>query len=496
VIRSFSLIVTFVTLSFGAAHAAGPAFYVATNGSDSNAGTLAAPFATLGKCQTAMQNSSTIKTCYIRAGTYNLTNAGNDRCGLGNGGAAINLGSSDAGETWSFYPPDGYNNAILDGGATIVNWAGGPSPDGLYAFFCVTDATSAITFNGLQFQRFGLTVVYSGGVPIVFTNNVVHDGTTGSEIGGGGSAIEVANSVLTATHNYVYNMQGTAFDVIADTGNYDGMVISYNFIENVCQNLGDCGCIYIANPNTTTASTSATVTYNYCRDVYPTGSGTAGNGNQGVTLPAGQCLYLDEAGSGVTFEYNVCTGLMAWFTMIHGGSNNTISYNILDQGADGGPAITYTQSYPGYAGSTGTGNVFSNNIIIQNNAPNSANLGTYSHVFSGSATPVTVNDNFYYNYSSSNYYYLCNADSGCSPNVGQDATPTTGADPLIHCYGAIISASSAVGNSPTSFDILGIPANWDTPGFWGPPGFTVTRTGTAPSWPTTSGDGVTCTSTN
>jgi hypothetical protein len=52
-----------------------PAFYVAPTGSDSNAGTLAAPFATLDKCRVAMEGS-TIQTCYIRAGTYNLSSAG------------------------------------------------------------------------------------------------------------------------------------------------------------------------------------------------------------------------------------------------------------------------------------------------------------------------------------------------------------------------------------------------------------------------------------
>jgi hypothetical protein len=36
-----------------------PAFYVATNGVDSNPGTLASPFATLGAAQLAMEASST-----------------------------------------------------------------------------------------------------------------------------------------------------------------------------------------------------------------------------------------------------------------------------------------------------------------------------------------------------------------------------------------------------------------------------------------------------
>lgn len=44
------------------------AFVVAPTmgGNDSHTGTVASPFATLGKCHTAMQASSTIKTCYVR----------------------------------------------------------------------------------------------------------------------------------------------------------------------------------------------------------------------------------------------------------------------------------------------------------------------------------------------------------------------------------------------------------------------------------------------
>lgn len=105
-----------------------PAYYVATAtstpaGSDSNAGTLQAPFLTLGKCQTQMRAGST-KTCYVRGGTYALPSGG------------LVLSSSDNGETWSSYPPDGPNAAILDLGGLGASTAG------------VTLAGSGETFNG------------------------------------------------------------------------------------------------------------------------------------------------------------------------------------------------------------------------------------------------------------------------------------------------------------------------------------------------------------
>ena len=68
-----------------------PGFYVATNGSDSNPGTLASPFATLTECQTAMQGSSTT-TCYIRTGICSVT-------------SGLTFSSRDNGETWMGYPP-------------------------------------------------------------------------------------------------------------------------------------------------------------------------------------------------------------------------------------------------------------------------------------------------------------------------------------------------------------------------------------------------------
>src|SRR5271170_1217832 len=100
------------------------AFYVATTGDDTNPGTLAMPFLTLGQAQKAMRASSTIKTTYVRAGTYKPPQAGGT-CVWGNAsGSSIELTSADQGETWSFYPPDGYGSAILDGQSIAGNSGG------------------------------------------------------------------------------------------------------------------------------------------------------------------------------------------------------------------------------------------------------------------------------------------------------------------------------------------------------------------------------------
>jgi hypothetical protein len=75
------------------------AYYVSPTGSDSNPGTLASPFLTLEKAQTAMRAGSQKKT-YLRAGTYTRT-------------AQLALTSADNGETWATYSGDAADGAKL-----------------------------------------------------------------------------------------------------------------------------------------------------------------------------------------------------------------------------------------------------------------------------------------------------------------------------------------------------------------------------------------------
>lgn len=142
-----------------------PAFYVAASGgSDSNAGTLAAPFATLGKAQAAMIASGTIKTAYLRTGTYLI-------------GTQLSLTSSDNEETWSTYPLDTAKSAILrrNYNATGDDWLD-------------IDTASNITFTNLTIDggtapganTNALRYVNSNGVHI--TNNHFTNNATGVDI--------------------------------------------------------------------------------------------------------------------------------------------------------------------------------------------------------------------------------------------------------------------------------------------------------------------------
>ncbi len=74
---SASLIVLGALVAAGSAHAA--EYYVATTGSDSNAGTLAAPFATL---QKGVNTAVAGDTVWIRGGTYNITTPATSGAGV------------------------------------------------------------------------------------------------------------------------------------------------------------------------------------------------------------------------------------------------------------------------------------------------------------------------------------------------------------------------------------------------------------------------------
>ena len=155
--------------------------------------------------------SSSIKMTYIRAGTYANT--------------ALTLTSADNGETWSYYPPDGFDSAILDGGAT------GPNT-GSNVFTIL--GGSNITINGLTIQNFqqwgvGLhggaedslagfpnaTVTASNNI---IENNIFDNGYPTNDSGWAGGCVYAENQVenTTVSHNVCTNQYGQGFHFGAD----------------------------------------------------------------------------------------------------------------------------------------------------------------------------------------------------------------------------------------------------------------------------------------
>src|SRR3569832_130279 len=84
---SASLVGLAILAAAGNAHATD--YYVATTGADSNAGTMAAPFATL---QKAVNTAVAGDTVYIRGGTYKITTPATS-------GAGVNFNKSGTSDT-------------------------------------------------------------------------------------------------------------------------------------------------------------------------------------------------------------------------------------------------------------------------------------------------------------------------------------------------------------------------------------------------------------
>lgn len=429
-----------------------PGFYVSPTGSDQNPGTLARPFKTLGKAQSAMQASASIKTTYVRAGTYALTaSSAASHCDGGMGTTAIDLGAADAGETWSYYPPDGFGTAILDGGSTSTTTGVG----------CAFAADSApnLTFLGMQLQRLQYAAIWANASNgLVVSSNTIHDLTV-AVYNVGGVAVH-SSSGVTVNNNFIHDV--AYMGIGAWGGGMSNTAISGNVILSSCSAAanpggndmdgGDCGAIYTWDE--THASTHITVTNNYVRDVNVSSNGA---GDYSGCCATG--IYLDDGLSNATVSGNVVTGIKSQCFVIHGGNDDTYTDNLCDLGTSQDQRIM-TYQWDSLMLPM-TGNVIENNIIVAGTmAPGTG----YSD--GGTPTAPTIKNNAYFNYVGST------VDS--SGSNGSDANPTY-ENPQISCWDPAIASGSPVFSSPVSFVKL--------VGGWGPPGFVLPKTGSPPSWP-------------
>jgi hypothetical protein len=444
-------------------------FYVATNGNDNNPGTLSEPFATLRRAQTAMKKSS-IKTTYIRAGHYKpVTGTG---CNNG-GGATVYLTTTDTGETWSYYPPDGYNSAILDGQST-EGTSGGSGGNGTGCAFS-SDHASNITIIGLQFENYRFAA-FSGdtGSNIKFEDNVIHNMTAAAW--GAGAIASVCTPNTQVKNNYIYNISYAGIVLTAGppcpTGISDD-VVSGNVILNSCtwpavhgfgndQNGGDCGAIYFHDG--TSQSTNIQVNNNYIRDINKASKGAGDYGINGTNGCCADGVYTDTGTHNVSITGNVIAGMISTCVQMNDPQNNVITGNICDLASDSDYQSIVIYGRGKVWPATMTGNTFRHNIVL------TASSGIGFGYLGGTRTPdpMVINDNAYYNYVGSGVKYTGNA------YVGSDSGPVY-EDPQISGWTYNIASDSPVFSSPVSF-----------PGLqrtWGPPGFSIPQTGTAPSCP-------------
>lgn len=417
-----------------------PAFYVSTTGSDSNdAGTLEAPFATLARAQAAMQASTTIKTTYIRAGSFSLptiSNCGSSSCGL-------NLVAADVGETWSYYPPDGVDSADLSAGST---------DGGTGLSVAVAVAAERVTIDGLSIHNFQYgAVVSSGGADnLTVKNSLIYNGYSWGQGNPGGISCYGCTN-LTLSHNVIRDMAEFGLSLTGANGDIYGLRVDGNVFYNTCTAVANCGALYMED--STATATNIVVTNNYIHD----GNTAAGTGDEyGSAIYAASCL------SNMKASGNVITGKNGPNTiLVQGGSNVQLHGNLTDFG-DTKPNVAafQTSSGAGCASGTMSGNEYEDSIVI------SAGGGGNYALLSGSplGTP-TIKNNDYYNYAGS--------------AIGQagayaDSNPVS-SDPQLSGWTYTIAAGSPVLAAPVSFPPL--------VGGWGPPGYVLPETGTAPSSP-------------
>ena len=413
-----------------------PAYYISTSGNDANPGTLAAPFATFAKAQSAMQASSTIKTTYVRAGNYTLPVIAD--CGWSTSSCGLNLGSADNGETWSYYPPDGYDSASISGGST------GAGSGDYFAFFF--NVTNNLTINGLSIHNFQFAGIggYNGGSNMVVENNLIFNGyDTADNSAGGFMCYGCANATI--SHNVVHDIAQMGILLVEVNGDISNLNVTGNVLYNLCTGIADCGALYVQDPSSS-GPTNIKWTNNYIRD-----------GNTSATVGWGAALYMDDCASNVTATGNVITGKNGGNTiMIHGGFNNIITGNLTDLSTYGNNvAALQTSSCSNNAMS---GNEYEHNIVI------GAGGGGGYRIDAGSPpnAPAIAN-NDYYNYGGS---------AISSGGAYSDASPSS-VNPQLSGWSYTIASGSPVLNSPVNFPAL--------VGGWGPPGYTIPQTGSAPS---------------
>jgi hypothetical protein len=448
-------------------------FYVATNGNDNNPGTLSLPFATLGRAQQAMQASSSVKTTYIRAGIYEPAALTGASCMNGDGsGASVELTSADNGETWSVYPPDGYNSAILDGQSTVGN-SGGTGGNGTGCGFS-GNTLSNITIVGLQFENYLYSAFWvDNGSSLMFSSNVVHDLTAAAWGAGAVSTVCAPGTVV--KNNYMYDLAYLGTDLLTRSdcpGGISDIVVSGNVIENSCtwaavpgfgndQNGGDCGAIYLRD-KTTPSSTNVQVVNNYVRDVNISSGGAGDNGANGKGGCCAVGVYLDDGTTNVTVNGNIIAGVFSGCVQIHGGNNDLIGDNICDLADSGYQNIVIYQwdalDYPM------SGNVFENNIVISASTGSGSGFSGYN----SPPNPMTISNNAYYNYVGSSI------NSTGADGAGSDVDPVY-ENPQVSGWTYNIAGVSPVFNSPVLFPGI--------IGGWGPPGFAIPQNGTPPSCP-------------
>jgi parallel beta-helix repeat protein len=326
---------------------------------------------------------------------------------------------------------------------------------------------SGVTIVGLQLQNYLYAGFWGWAVSnVTLTDNEIH-GTTAATNSAGGILL-VASPGATIANNYLHDLAYMGIVVSDNSAGGDSMgntTVSGNVVVNACtwpaapggndQDGGDCGGIYFWSQHPST-STNMRIENNLVRDI---NVASMGAGDFGSCCAQG--IYLDDGTNNVTVSGNVVTGITSACFQIHGGQDNILRGNLCDLGASGNGAIVQFQND---MLTPMTGNVFEDNIVVAaSSGPGQGFVGVNTP-----PNPMTIQNNAYFNYVGS---AVSSAGTG---GAGSDGNPTY-VNPGVSCWAPTLASGSPASSSPVSFP--GIVSGW------GPPGFALPKSGTAPSWP-------------
>ncbi len=201
----------------------GTAYYVSTSGSNSNPGTLAAPWLTIQKAANSATAGSTV---YVRGGTYGEH-------------VTINVsGTSGSPITFQSYPGE---QAVIDGTGIALSAGDNPLVD--------LNGRSYIVFKGFELRNNKTSTVNvvpigiyvpGGSVGVELRNNLIHHietnftGTDGGDAHGiavyGNTATAVSGLVIDG--NELYNLKLGSSESLVVNGNVNGFQVTNNLVHD------------------------------------------------------------------------------------------------------------------------------------------------------------------------------------------------------------------------------------------------------------------------